>query len=62
MALATANCELTSRSGGNDASVILPDMRLDDPSHSGIRRHFKEYRHSVRGTMTRCVWDPYCRS
>ncbi|KAI1798131.1 hypothetical protein LXA43DRAFT_10411 [Ganoderma leucocontextum] len=37
-------------------------IELDDLSHSGIRRHFREYHNMPRGSTVRCEWEPSCRS
>ncbi|KAI0746861.1 hypothetical protein C8Q80DRAFT_802445 [Daedaleopsis nitida] len=38
------------------------DVVLDDQSHSGLRRHFREFHNNPRGTQTRCIWGQGCRS
>lgn len=37
-------------------------IELDDLSHSGIRRHFRDYHNMPRGSMIRCEWGSNCRS
>ncbi|PIL27585.1 transcription factor [Ganoderma sinense ZZ0214-1] len=35
---------------------------LDDVSHAGIRRHFRDYHSQARGSTVRCEWGGTCRS
>lgn len=37
-------------------------IELDDISHGGLRRHFRDRHFRPRGTLTRCVWGQNCRS
>lgn len=37
-------------------------IELDDISHSGIRRHFRDFHGQARGSMVRCKWGGACRS
>ena len=35
---------------------------LDDLSHPGIRRHFRDFHRVTRGQQVRCAWGGNCRS
>ncbi len=38
------------------------EVILDDVSHSGLRRHFRDFHHAPRGERMRCRWGSCCRS
>ena len=38
------------------------DVILDDISHAGVRRHFRDYHHAPRGERLCCKWGGCCRS
>ncbi|RPD65603.1 hypothetical protein L227DRAFT_216263 [Lentinus tigrinus ALCF2SS1-6] len=38
------------------------EVILDDISHGGLRRHFRDYHHAPRGDRLRCKWGNCCRS
>ncbi|KAI0764885.1 hypothetical protein C8Q74DRAFT_1006650 [Fomes fomentarius] len=37
-------------------------IELDDITHGGLRRHFRDRHYQARGTLTHCVWEQNCRS
>ncbi|KAI0711187.1 hypothetical protein C8T65DRAFT_647823 [Cerioporus squamosus] len=38
------------------------EVILDDISHGGLRRHFRDHHHAPRGERMRCKWGSCCRS